>query len=294
MKPPRFEYVAPRTVEEAVAARAAYESTFVLAGGQSLIPALNFRLAFPDAVIDIGRIPGLDGITVSGDMIEVGALVRHRRLELSEAAHRANPLLREALEHVAHIPIRNRGTVCGSIAHADAAAEMPAVLVCLDGSVTAAGPDGTRVIPASDLFLFHMTTTLAPHEIVTAARFPALPDGAGWAFEELTRRHGDYAVAGIAAVLTLDASGRCASAALAACGIAERPVRLNAVEAALAGSDLGEAALKAAAAAVDDAVTNEDDGAGGRYRRRVARTLAVRALARARDRARDMSTRGRI
>lgn len=285
MKPPKFEYVAPSTVEEAVAARAAHESTFVLAGGQSLIPALNFRLAFPDALIDISRIPGLDRITVADGMIEVGAMVRHRQLELSEEAHRSNPLLREALQHVAHIPIRNRGTVCGSLAHADAAAEMPAVLVCLDGLVTVAGPGGTRSIPAAEMFRFHMTTTVAPDEIVTAARFPALPDGAGWAFEELTRRHGDYAVAGIAAVVTLDGAGRCATARLAACGIAEKPVRLSAVEAALAGSDLGEAALKQAAGAVDASVSNEDDGADGRYRRRVARTLVVRALARARDRA---------
>lgn len=287
MKPPRFEYVAPSTVEEAVAARAAHDSTFVLAGGQSLIPALNFRLAFPDALIDIGRIPGLDRIAVSNGMIEVGAMVRHRQLEMSEEAHRANPLLREALGHVAHIPIRNRGTICGSLAHADAAAEMPAVLVCLDGSVSVAGPGGTRTIPAAELFRFHMTTTVDPHEIVIAARFPALPDGAGWAFEELTRRHGDYAVAGIAAVVTLDGAGRCETVRLAACGIAEKPVRLSAIEAALAGSDLGEAALKDAAGAVDAAVTNEDDGADGRYRRRVARTLAVRALARARDRARS-------
>lgn len=285
MKPPKFEYVAPSTVEEAVAARAAHESTFVLAGGQSLIPALNFRLAFPDALIDISRIPGLDRITVADGMIEVGAMVRHRQLELSEEAHRANPLLREALEHVAHIPIRNRGTVCGSLAHADAAAEMPAVLVCLDGSVTVAGRSGTRSIPASEMFQFHMTTTVAPDEIVTAARFPVLADGAGWAFEELTRRHGDYAVAGIAAVVTLDGAGRCETVRLAACGIAEKPVRLSAVEAALIGSDLGDAALKQAAGAVDASVTNEDDGADGRYRRRVARTLVVRALARARDRA---------
>lgn len=287
MKPPRFEYVAPKTVEEAVAARAARDSTFVLAGGQSLIPALNFRLAFPDALIDISRIPGLDRLSVTGDVIEVGAMVRHRQLELSSAAHRANPLLREALEHVAHIPIRNRGTVCGSIAHADAAAELPAVLVCLDGTVSVAGPAGTRTIPAADLFLFHMTTSLGPDEIVTAARFPALPDGAGWAFEELTRRHGDYAVAGIAAVVTLDGAGRCETARLAGCGIADKPVRLAAVEAALAGSDLGPAALEEAAATVDAAVTNLDDGAGGRYRRQVARTLVVRALARARDRARS-------
>jgi len=285
MKPPRFEYVAAKSIEEAIEARSSFDDTVILAGGQSLIPTLNYRIAQPDAVVDIGRIPGLDTITVQDGAVRVGAMVRHRQLELSEEAFAANPLLREALGNVAHIPIRNRGTVCGSLAHADAAAELPAVLLCLDGSVTAHGPAGPREVPASGLFLFHMTTTLNPDEIITAATFPALPDGAGYAFEEFTRRHGDYAVAGICVVVTLGADGRCASAAISACGIAERPVRLPEVEAALVGTDLSDTAVRAAAAHADGAITNEDDGTGGRYRRQVARTLISRAVAKARQRA---------
>ena len=285
MKPARFEYVAAKTVAEAIDARSSFDDTVILAGGQSLIPMLNYRVAQPDAVIDINRVPGLDTISVDNGAVRVGALVRHRQLELSAEAFAAHPLLREALDNVAHIPIRNRGTICGSIAHADAAAEMPAVLVCLDGFVTAQGSGGERNVPASDLFLFHMTTTLDSDEIITSATFPAPPQGSGYAFEELTRRHGDYAVAGICAVVTPGDDGTCAAAALSACGIAEKPVRLSAVEAALVGTDLSDDAVTAAAALVDDMVTNEDDGAGGRYRRQVARTLITRAVAKACQRA---------
>ncbi|MEJ8573141.1 FAD binding domain-containing protein [Microbaculum marinum] len=293
MKPARFEYVAARSVEEAVAARAAHDDTVVLAGGQSLIPMLNYRVAQPDAVIDINRVPGLGGISVADGAVRVGAMVRHRQLELSDEAFAANPLLREVMGNVAHIPIRNRGTICGSLAHADAAAELPAALVCLGGSVTVQGTGGQRTVAASDLFMFHMTTTLQPDEIITEALFPALPDGAGYAFVEMTRRHGDYAVAGICAVITPDAGGGCAAASISACGIAEKPVRLPDVEAALVGTDLSEAAVRAAAAHVDGAVTNEDDGAGGRYRRKVARTLIVRAVATAVSRAAGNAGQGR-
>jgi CO/xanthine dehydrogenase FAD-binding subunit len=282
LKPSPFDYLAPASVEDAIAMRASYEDSVILAGGQSLIPALNFRLAQTDAVIDIGRIPGLDKLDLVDGVIRVGAMVRARQLELSEEAYAANPLLREALHNVAHVPIRNRGTVCGSLAHADAAAEMPTVLVALGGTVTVQGPGGERDIAAEDLFLFHMTTSLAPDELMTAARFPVLPQGAGYAFEELTRRHGDYAVAGICAVVTLDSAGNCDSARLAACGIAEKPVRLFEVEAGLVGTDLGAEAVAAAARAVEAAVSNEDDGAGGKYRRQVARTLVGRAVAKAR------------
>lgn len=285
MKPPRFEYVAAKSIEEAIEARSSFDDTVILAGGQSLVPTLNYRISQPDAVIDIGRIPGLDTIVIQNGAIRVGAMVRHRQLELSADAFAANPLLREALDNVAHIPIRNRGTICGSLAHADAAAELPAVLICLDGSVTAQGPDGAREVPASGLFMFHMTTTLNPDEIITAATFPVLPDGAGYAFEEYTRRHGDYAVAGICVVLGVGPDGQCASAALSACGIAERPVRLMDVETALVGTDLSEEAVRAAAAHVDGTVTNEDDSTDGRYRRQVARTLIVRAVEKARLRA---------
>jgi carbon-monoxide dehydrogenase medium subunit len=282
MKPPLFDYVPATSVAEAIEARGRYGSTAVLAGGQSLIPALNLHLAFPDALIDISRIAGLKTLRVEAGAVRVGAMVRARELELSPQAHAANPLLREVLRHVAHVPIRNRGTVCGSLAHADAAAEMPAVLVALGGHVRVEGPDGAREVAADDLFQFHMTTSLGPQDIVTEAVFPALAKGAGYGFEELARRRGDYALAGVCAVVTR-AGG--AAAQVAACGIAERPVRLAAVEAALAGSDLSDGAIAEAAAEAAQYVTNEDDGTGGAYRRRLAVALTRRALARAAARA---------
>jgi carbon-monoxide dehydrogenase medium subunit len=277
MKPPRFEYVRPASLEEAVAARAAHEDTVILAGGQSLMPMMNFRLAQPDAVIDISRIPGLDGIEVSDDAVSVGAMVRSRALELHDGAFAKAPVLRAALHHVAHVPIRNRGTVCGSIAHADPAAELPAVLLALDGHVVARGAAGERLVPAAELFAFQMTTTLAADEIVVKAVFPAQRAGEGHAFLEYARRQGDYAMAAVCALVTMDGD-RVAGARLAACGIADTPIRLTASEAALAGKPLDEARLAEAAAAAREAVTNDTDGAGGAYRRRLLSTLVTRAV----------------
>lgn len=277
MKPPRFEYVRPASLEEAVAARAAHEDTVILAGGQSLMPMMNFRLAQPDAVIDISRIPGLDGIEVSDDAVSVGAMVRSRALELHDGAFAKAPVLRAALRHVAHVPIRNRGTVCGSIAHADPAAELPAVLLALDGHVVARGAAGERVVPAAELFAFQMTTTLAADEIVVKAVFPAQRAGEGHAFLEYARRQGDYAMAAVCALVTMDGD-RVAGARLAACGIADTPVRLTASEAVLAGKPLDEARLAEAAAAAREAVTNDADGTGGAYRRRLLSTLVTRAV----------------
>ncbi len=233
MKPALFNYHAPSSVEEAASLLGRIDGAMILAGGQSLVPAMNMRLASPAALIDIQRIPGLSEIRVESGMIRVGAMVRHRQLELDAAAQRVNPLIREAMAHVAHVPIRNRGTVVGSLCHADAAAEMPMVLVLTGGSVVARSASGERVILASDFFEFHMTTTRRADEIVTEARFPALPQGAGHAFEEFTRRHGDYAIAAVGAILSRAADGSVAEISLAACGISSRPVRLEGAEAAL-------------------------------------------------------------
>ena len=200
MKPPLFEYSAPKTLKEAVALLAADSNAMVLAGGQSLVPALNFRLAMPSRLVDIQHVEGLSGISVEGSRIVVKAMARHRELELSNAAYEANPLIREAMGFVAHVPIRNRGTVVGSLCHADAAAEMPMVLLLTGGSVVAEGPGGRRTIAADDFFRFHMTTSRKPGEVIVEAHFPALPPGAGYAFDEFTRRHGDYAKIGRAHV----------------------------------------------------------------------------------------------
>ena len=288
MKPPLFDYVTPESVEDAVAARAAEENSVLLAGGQSLIPTLNFRIANPAVLIDISRIEALKEIDVGATEITVGAMARQRQVEKDDAVHRANPLLREVLGNVAHVVVRNRGTVAGSIAHADAAAELPAMLLATGGSVEVQGPSSGRAIVAGDLFKFHLTTSLANDEMIIAVRIPNLAANTGWSFKEFARRHGDYALAGICALVTLDAAGRCAETRLAACGIASTAVRLDKAEAELAGGPLDDAAIARAAKAARDAVTAADDSqASTAYRRHLVDTLTRRSVAQARDRARE-------
>jgi carbon-monoxide dehydrogenase medium subunit len=287
VKPPLFDYVAPSTVVEAVANLSKYENASILAGGQSLIPTLNFRLAAPEALIDIQHIAALKGVTIADGEIVVRAMVRQREVELDEAVHKANPLIRETLLNVAHVPIRNRGTVVGSLAHADAAAELPCLLLATGGSVVAVGQHGTRTIAADDFFKFHMTTTRTADELVTEARIPVLPPKTGWSFKEVARRHGDYALAGVCALVTLDGAGTCAEARLAACGVAARPVRLAKAEAALRGAKLDPANLSAAGMAAMDHVTAPDDTqATTAFRKRLTATLVERAVAEAVERAR--------
>jgi CO/xanthine dehydrogenase FAD-binding subunit len=288
MKPPVFEYRAPKTVSEAILALASDEDAVVLAGGQSLIPAMNFRLARPALLVDIQHVAGLKGISIERGQIVVKAMTRHRELELDERVREANPLIAEAMAHVAHIPIRNRGTVVGSLCHADTAAELPMLLVLLGGSVVAQGAAGSREIAADDFFQFHLTTTRRHDEIVVEARFPVLPADAGFAFDEFTRRHGDYAIAGVGATLRLAADGTVSEIRLAACGVAARPVRLAAAEKRLHGSRLDGADLAAAGEAAAAAVTAPDDmHATAAYRRRVLVTLTRRLVAKAAARARE-------
>lgn len=286
MKPPLFDYVRAETVDEAVAARAAHEYSAVLAGGQSLLPTLNFRLARPDALIDIGRIKALQGTAIDGDEIVIRAMARQREVEHDEAIFAANPLIRETLGNVAHAVIRNRGTVVGSIAHADASAELPALLLATGGAVIARGPKGERRIEANAFFKFHMTTSLAADEIAVAVCIPRLPPGTGYAFLEFARRHGDYALAGVCALLTMGAGGRVASARLAACGIGSRAVRLVAAEAALNGQKPDAASFAAAAKAARDAVTASDDRqASIAFRKHLLEHIVGRALGMAHGRA---------
>jgi CO/xanthine dehydrogenase FAD-binding subunit len=247
---------------------------------------MNMRLANPVCLIDIQRIPGLASISTEGGVIKVGAMTRHRDLELDDSVHKANPLIREAMGHVAHIPIRNRGTVVGSLCHADAAAELPMVLVLTGGSVIAKSKSGTRKIAAADLFEFHMTTTRKPDEIIIEARFPVLPEGAGYAFEEFTRRHGDYAIAAVGAILRKARDGTVSDISLAACGISSRPLRLDAAEAILKGSKLGKSDLDKAAKTAADCVTASDDmHATSAYRKHLTGVLLRRAVEKAASRA---------
>jgi len=287
MKPPLFRYEAPRTLRDAVAVLASDPDAMVLAGGQSLVPAMNFRVAMPSLLVDIQHVEGLKGIALDGDAIVVKAMTRHRELELNREVRRVNPLIAETMQHVAHVPIRNRGTVVGSLCHADPSAEMPLLFVLLDGTMVATGSAGTRHIAAADFFQSFLTTSRRQDEIVIEARLPVLPDGAGFAFDEVTRRHGDYALVGVGCVLLLDGGGRVQNIRLAACGISDRPVRLKAAEAALNGSLLASSDLAAAARASADAVTQTDDmNTSMSYRRRVLSGLIQRLVPIAASRAR--------
>ena len=258
----------------------------VLAGGQSLIPAMNMRLANPSLLVDIQHVAGLKGIALEGGQIVVKAMTRHRELELDETVHSANPLIREVMASVAHVPIRNRGTVVGSLCHADAAAELPLLLVLSNGSIVCEGPLGRREILAEEFFQFHLTTTRRPDEIAVEARFSALTDGAGYAFQEFTRRHGDYAIAAVGCILMVGRDGTVHDVRIAGCGMAAKPVRLTSAEAALIGSQLTAQDIAAAGEAGRSAVTAEDDmHATQDYRRRLVATLIRRSVMMAKERA---------
>jgi len=286
MKPPLFAYRAPTTIDDAVRFLAEDTDAVVLAGGQSLMPAMNFRAANPSMLVDIQHVAGLKGIVVENGRIVVKAMTRHRELELDPDVRRVNPLVAEIMQHVAHIPIRNRGTVVGSLCHADPSAEMPLLFVLLEGTLVAKGVTGTRSIEAAAFFQSFLTTARRQDEIVIEAHLPALPAGAGWAFDEVTRRHGDYALVGVGCVLERDGSGRARGVRLAACGIADRPVRLAAAEAALNGTTLAPADLDAAVRASADAVTQADDmNTSASFRRRALGTLIRRLVHTASQRA---------
>jgi carbon-monoxide dehydrogenase medium subunit len=288
MKPAAFDYYCPRSVEEALDLLAAHgEDGKVLAGGQSLVPLMNMRLARPASIIDINRIAALSYLRAQNGVLRIGALTRQRAVERSPVAAERCPLLCAALRLAGHPAIRNRGTVGGSIAHADPAAELTAVLAALDGEVTARRAGGARTIAARDLFVTYLTTALLPQELLVEVRIPALPTGAGWSWMEIARRHGDFALAGVGAVLGLR-RGRVAEARIALTGVGPTPVRAAAAERLLLGQPPGEALWEAAADAVRASVAPEGDiHASAEYRRHVAGVLTRRALAEARGRAQE-------
>jgi CO/xanthine dehydrogenase FAD-binding subunit len=290
MKPSLFGYRAPKTLDEAIRMLSSDADAAVLAGGQSLLPAMNFRLANPSLLIDIQHVEGLRGISVEKDRIVVRAMVRHREFELDAEVRHANPLIHEIMQHVAHVPIRNRGTVVGSLCHADPSAEMPLLLMLLGGSVIAQGPQGRREIKAEAFFTSFLSTARRPDEIIVEAWFPTPPPGAGCAFDEVTRRHGDYALAAVGCVLTLDGQGRVATVQLAACGIADKPLRLKDAEAILTGTSLATTDLDAAVKASLPLVTQSDEvNASVSFRRRALGALIRRMIAKAAERARSGS-----
>lgn len=287
MKPAAFEYAAPDSLEEA--ARLLGErgdEAKVIAGGQSLVPLLAFRLAAPEILVDLNRIPGLDGIRLDGDTLTLGALARHRDVELYPGLRERCAMLADGVSLIGHVAIRNRGTVGGSIAHADSTAEWPSLVLALDGEVEAQSVQGARTIQGSELFESYFTTTLRPDEILTRIRL-RLPSGRiGSAYTELARRHGDFAIAGAGALLSLTDAGMVSEARVVLIGVRDTTVRSAAAETVLAGASPGDEVFAAAAEAIDPEIEPMSDLHGSSdYRRHVAKVLVRRTLARAYERA---------
>jgi carbon-monoxide dehydrogenase medium subunit len=287
VKPPAFEYVAVASTEEAVAQLAAHgDDARILAGGQSLMPILNMRLATPGRLVDLNRVRTLSYIVERAGGVAIGAMTRQRTAERSEFVAAAVPLLAEALPWVGHSAIRNRGTIGGSLAHADPAAELPAVAVCLDARFTVRGEAGERTLAAREFFRGYLTTALAPTELLAEVWFPSALPGTGAAWIEFARRHGDYALVGVAAVVTLEGS-TVRRASLAVTGVDGVPVRAVDAERLLIGAPLSAESMAAAAESVRRTLEPQDDiHATAAYRRHLAGVLTVRALTRAGDRAR--------
>ena len=280
---PAFRYHRPSSVDEAVGLLADFGADAkVLAGGQSLVPLLALRLSHPEHLVDIGRVEGLDTIDAGPDGLTVGAGVRHADLELSPVAGRAAPLVAAAMPHIGHRAIRNRGTVCGSLAHADPAAELPAVTLAVDAELVVRSSAGERTIPAGDFYLGYLSSALDETELLTAVRFPPWPARTGWSVQEISRRHGDYALVGLAAVLGVGEDGRIERAALSFFGAGATPVRVAEAERTLVGEQPDPAAFAEAAEVVTRTIDPPGDNhATAAYRAHVAGVLTRRCLAEA-------------
>ncbi|HEX4556641.1 MAG TPA: xanthine dehydrogenase family protein subunit M [Xanthobacteraceae bacterium] len=281
MKLPAFEYACPATLSEAVALLASHDGEAkAIAGGQSLVPMLAFRVASPALLVDLRKLPGLDQIKITEAGVHLGALVRWRDILDDARLRQAHPLLAAAVKHVAHYQIRNRGTVGGSVAHADPAAEMPGIVVTCEASIAVTGKSGARVIAADAFFQGALTTALAPDEIITEIRFPAWPVGRRFGFEEFALRRGDFALAAAAVFYDQDAGGRATNAHVGVIGVGDRPARLATVEATINGAHVDAAVIARAAAAASAAVDPQDDiHASAAYRRSLVGTMVERALA---------------
>jgi CO/xanthine dehydrogenase FAD-binding subunit len=287
MKPAPFEYSAPTTTDEVVALLGEHgDEAKIIAGGQSLVPMLSMRLARPAHLVDVNGVAELAGIVDGGDHVAFGATTREREAEHSAVVAQRLPVMVEALPLIGHVSIRNRGTVGGSIAHADASGELPTVAMVTDATIVAHSTRGERTIDAEEFFVSHFTTSLDDDECVVAVRVPVGPTGAGWAFQEVARRHGDFALVGVAAMVATDGGGAIADARLCLFGVGERPVRVRDVEAALVGQVASADTFAAAAAdAVRDLEPASDMHGSAEYRRHLAGVVVRRALTTAADRA---------
>jgi aerobic carbon-monoxide dehydrogenase medium subunit len=287
MKPAPFRYVLAESLGHALDAKAAHrdEARF-LAGGQSLVPAMNFRLAQPAVLVDLNRLDALAGVRAAAGAVRLGAMTRNRAIERDAALARAQPLVTEAIAHVAHPQIRNRGTIGGNLAHADPASEMPAVMLALGARLRAVSKRGERWIAARDFFQGLFTTALAADELLAEVELPALPERTGTCFLEVARRHGDYPMMGVAAVVTLDATGRCTRASLAYCNAGDTARAAVSAAAALAGARIDDATARGAAATAKGEIEPRGNvHASVAYQRHLAEVLTRRALVTAAERA---------
>lgn len=289
MKPAQFEYLAPTSVQDAIDALSeGGDDVKILAGGQSLVPLMNMRLARPRTVVDINRIGELAYIREHDGGLAIGALTRQRAAEKSDLLRERAPLMHEAIGYIGHIAIRTRGTIGGSIAHADPAGELPAVVTALDAELVVRGPGGERTVRPEEFFLTYLTTVLGPDELLTEVRLPAWPAAAGWSFREVSRRHGDYALVGVACTIRLAEDGSCSDARLVLTGVGGAPYVSRAGQDAVRSERPSPALLEHVQEAVssDEGLEPESDiHASALYRKEVAGVMAKRALAAAIERA---------
>jgi carbon-monoxide dehydrogenase medium subunit len=286
VKPAAFDYARPASLAAALQARADHApEAKVLAGGQSLVPMMNFRMARPAVLVDINRLTELDYHRVEGDMLVVGALARHAALRASPVVRAACPLMAEAYQHVANGPVRNQGTLCGNLCHADPASEMPAVALVTDAAMVLRSARGERRVDADSFFLGVYETAARPDELLAEVRIPAAPANQGWSFQEVSVRKGDFGIVGVAVTLAL-AKGSVAEARIAVCGVGPRAARLRDVERSLTGRPANEESFGATADAAAASVNPQEDvNASAAYRRDLVRALTRRALAEAGGRA---------
>jgi aerobic carbon-monoxide dehydrogenase medium subunit len=285
--PAPFEYHRAESVEDAIGLlQELGDQAKLIAGGHSLLPVMKLRLAQPAHLIDLGRIDGLRGVTADGSTIRIGALTTHHQLATDDTLRQVLPVLAETAGVIGDVQVRNRGTIGGALAHADAAADYPAAILALDASIVAVGPSGERLIPAADFFVGFLTTALAPDEILTEIRISALPARTGTSYQKLANQASGYALTGIAAVITLGDDGRCSQAKIGITGAGDKAVRATGVEEALAGATLDEAMVRSAAERAGDGIDFLDDiHASADYRRQVTIGLTRRAILAAAERA---------
>jgi aerobic carbon-monoxide dehydrogenase medium subunit len=288
MKPAPFAYFRPRSLDEALTLLAEHGGDAKpLAGGQSLIPAMNFRLATPSVLVDLNEIRELSYISDSEGGVRIGGMARQRAVERSSLVSERVPLITETMPHIAHPAIRNRGTVAGSLAHADPAAELPAVMLALKATLVVSSASGTREVPVEEFFVGLFSTAVQPGELLTEIRIPPPAKRSGFAFQEISRRHGDFALVGVAAAVELDDEGKCGQARVALLSVGDRPMLAEQAAEALIGQTPSAASIRAAADAASsrDIDPPSDIHASARYRRQLANVLTRRVLERAFERA---------